>query len=98
MGENITTVGVDLLALPEGTVLKIGQTVQLEVTSLRNPCKQIDNFQTGLLSAVLVKGENGQLFRKSGIMTIDKVGGLVKAGDTIQPIFPENPYLPLECV
>ena len=98
MGENITTVGVDLLALPEGTVLKIGQTVQLEVTSLRNPCKQIDNFQTGLLSAVLVNGENGQLFRKSGIMTIVKVGGLVKAGDTIQPIFPENPYLPLECV
>lgn len=98
LGENITTFGVDLLALPRGTVLKIGQTVELEVTGLRNPCKQIDNFQTGLLSAVLIKGENGELIRKSGIMTVVKAGGSIKAGDAIQSIFPEKPYLPLERV
>ena len=96
LGENITTFGVDLLALPRGTVLKIGQTVELEVTGLRNPCKQIDNFQTGLLSAVLIKGENGELIRKSGIMTVVKAGGSIKAA--IQSIFPEKPYLPLERV
>ncbi|KKN34120.1 hypothetical protein LCGC14_0797000 [marine sediment metagenome] len=98
LGENITTFGVDLLALPRGTVLMIGQTVELEVTGLRNPCKQIDNFQTGLLSAVLIKGENGELIRKSGIMTVVKAGGSIKAGDAIQSIFPEKPYLPLERV
>ena len=98
LGENITTFGVDLLALPRGTVLKIGQTVELEVTGLRNPCKQIDNFQTGLLSAVLIKGENGELIRKSGIMTVVKAGGSIKAGDAIQSIFPEKPYLFLERV
>ncbi|KAB2531304.1 molybdenum cofactor biosysynthesis protein, partial [Salipiger aestuarii] len=59
---------------------------------------QIDNFQTGLLSAVLIKGENGELIRKSGIMTVVKAGGSIKAGDAIQSIFPEKPYLPLERV
>lgn len=98
LGENITTIGVDLLALPKGTVLKIGHTVELEVTGLRNPCKQIDDFKTGLLSAVLMKGENGALIRKSGIMTVAKAGGMVKAGDSIQLIYPVKPYLPLERV
>tara|TARA_R110002124_G_scaffold279572_1_gene452198 strand:- start:29672 stop:30241 length:570 start_codon:yes stop_codon:yes gene_type:complete len=98
LGENITTIGVDLLALPKGTVLKIGETVELEVTGLRNPCKQIDDFQTGLLSAVLRKGENSELIRKSGIMTVAKAGGIVKAGDPIELIYPAKPYLPLERV
>lgn len=98
LGENITTVGVDLLALPRGTILKIGDTTELEVTGLRNPCKQIDDFKTGLLSAVLIKGENGELIRKSGIMTIVKTGGTVRADDTIQSIYPRKPYLPLERV
>ncbi|HAV07706.1 MAG TPA: MOSC domain-containing protein [Rhodobacteraceae bacterium] len=98
LGENITTIGVDLLALPKGTVLKIGQTVELEVTGLRNPCSQIDDFQSGLLSAVLMKGENGELIRKSGIMAIAKAGGMVKAGNRIQLVYPVKPYLPLERV
>lgn len=98
LGENITTVGIDLLALPRGTVLKIGDAVELGVTGLRNPCKQIEDFQAGLLSAVLMKGKNGELIRKSGIMTIVRAGGIVRAGDTIQSIYPQEPYLPLERV
>ena len=98
LGENITTEGIDLLALPRGTVLKIGETVELEVTGLRNPCKQIDDFQAGLLSAVLLKGEKGEIIRKSGIMTVVRAGGKVKAGDSIQAIYPQKPYLPLERV
>ena len=38
LGENITTEGVDLLALPRGTLLSIGADVILQVTGLRNPC------------------------------------------------------------
>src|SRR5689334_4936819 len=45
MGENVTTRGVDLLALPTGTRLHLGQTAIIEITGLRNPCNQLDNFQ-----------------------------------------------------
>ena len=98
LGENITTLGIDLLALPRGTLLKIGDTVQLEVTGLRNPCSQIDDFQDGLLSSVLLKDENGALIRKSGVMAIVKEGGTVKPGDTIRSTLPPLPHLPLERV
>lgn len=98
LGENVTTEGIDLLALPRGTVLEIGESVRLEVTGLRNPCAQIDEFQRGLLGAVLDKRPDGSLLRKSGIMTIAKAGGLVRAGDTIRAILPEPPFLPLERV
>lgn len=98
LGENITTIGVDLLELPRGTILRIGTRVELEVTGLRNPCKQIDNFQAGLLSAVLLKGDNGEFVRKSGIMAVVKAGGIIKAADIIQCIYPAKPYLPLERV
>ncbi|MEE4208969.1 MAG: MOSC domain-containing protein [Parvularcula sp.] len=98
LGENITTEGVDLLGLPRHAILKIGENVRLEVTGLRNPCAQIDNFQKGLLSAVLDKGPNGELVRKSGIMTVVLTGGRVRAGDHINVKLPDPPFLPLERV
>ncbi|TCR96335.1 MOSC domain-containing protein [Rhizobium sp. BK418] len=98
LGENVTTSGVDLLALPRGTILKLGPDVELEVTGLRNPCAQIDRFQPGLLKAVLDRGPNGALIRKAGIMTIVLKGGIVKAGDVIEQRLPAPPFLPLERV
>lgn len=95
LGENITTRGIDLLALPRGTILKIGETVRLEVTGLRNPCWQIDAFRKGPMAAVLARGANGELIRKSGIMTVVLAGGLVRPDDPIEAAFPEPPYLPL---
>src|SRR6476659_1686821 len=53
MGENITTRGVDLLALPARTRIHLGESAIVEITGLRNPCVQIDRFQTGLMAAVL---------------------------------------------
>jgi hypothetical protein len=47
VGENITTRGIDLLGLPDGTRLHIGKYAVVLVTGLRNPCKQLDNFQPG---------------------------------------------------
>ena len=47
MGENVTTLGVDLLGLPVGTRLHLRDAV-VEVTSLRNPCAQLDRIQPGL--------------------------------------------------
>ena len=98
LGENITTEGVDLLDLPRYAVLEIGDDVRLEVTGLRNPCAQIDDFQNGLLSAVLDKGQNGELIRKSGIMTVVLKGGRVRAGARINVKLPATPFLPLERV
>ncbi|MEL6238601.1 MAG: MOSC domain-containing protein [Pseudomonadota bacterium] len=98
LGENITTEGVDLLGLPRHSVLEIGEDVRLEVTGLRNPCAQIENFQKGLLSAVLDKGPNGELIRKSGIMTVVLNGGRVRPGDHIHVRLLDQPFLPLERV
>jgi MOSC domain-containing protein YiiM len=38
LGENVTTRGVDLLALPTGTRLHLGDAAVVEVTGLRDPC------------------------------------------------------------
>lgn len=98
LGENVTTRGVDLLALPRGAVLKLGSDVELRVTGLRNPCSQIEKFQTGLLKAVLGKTANGDLVRKTGVMTIVLRGGIVAPGDVISVELPAPPLLPLEVV
>lgn len=98
LGENITTQGIDLLALPRGTVLAVGESVRLEVTGLRNPCAQIEAFQPGLLGAVLDKKPDGTLDRKSGIMSIVLAGGVVRAGDAIRVELPAPPFFPLERV
>lgn len=98
LGENITTRGIDLLALPRGTVLAVGDSVQLEVTGLRNPCSQIEKFQPGLLAAVLEKRHDGTLVRKSGVMSIVLAGGEVRAGDPIRIRLPAPPFQPLERV
>ena len=98
LGENITTQGIDLLGLPRHAILEIGDDARLEVTGLRNPCAQIDDFQKGLLAAVLDRGPKGDLVRKSGIMTVVLAGGHVRAGDRILVKLPDPPFLPLERV
>jgi MOSC domain-containing protein YiiM len=98
LGENITTRGLDLLALPRGTVLRLGSQAVVEITGLRNPCNQINDFQPGLLKAVLDRDDHGQLIRKAGIMGIVVNGGQVKPGDMIEVQLPDNPRLQLERV
>ncbi|HAS44617.1 MAG TPA: MOSC domain-containing protein [Microscillaceae bacterium] len=98
MGENITTQGIDLLGLPTHTILCIGATAQVKITGLRNPCKQLDAFQDGLMKAVLDKDEAGNLIRKSGVMGVVLAGGEVKPGDKITIELPAKPYEKLERV
>lgn len=98
MGENITTRGVDLLQLPTGTRLRLGETAVIEVTGLRNPCVQLDGLQAGLMTAVLDRDEQGQLIRKAGIMAIVLVEGEVRPGDSIVVELPPEPHLPLKPV
>jgi MOSC domain-containing protein YiiM len=98
LGENILTEGIALLDLPTDTVLKIGSDVALQVTGLRNPCAQIDNFRTGLLREVVHKDQAGNLVRKAGIMTVVLSGGSVRPGDRIETLLPPLPHRALERV
>jgi len=98
MGENVTTAGIDLLALPAGTRLRLGSEALVEITGLRNPCAQIEAFQPGLLKAVLGRGADGQLIRKAGIMGIVLEGGEIRPGDPIDVTLPALPHRALERV
>lgn len=98
MGENVTTRGIDLLALPVGARLRLGADAVVEITGLRNPCSQLDRFQPGLMAAVLGRDEQGNVVRKSGIMGIVLTGGEVRPGDTIDVELPPEPHRPLDRV
>jgi MOSC domain-containing protein YiiM len=98
LGENITTQGIDLLALPAGTHLQLGETALVEVTGLRNPCAQIEHFQPGLLAQVLGRDQEGRLVRRAGIMGIVLAGGEVRAGNGIRVTLPPPPHRKLERV
>ena len=98
MGENVTTRGLDLLALPTGTRLLLGASAVVEVTGLRNPCAQLDRIQRGLMKAVLGRDEQGNLIRKAGIMGIVLSDGDVRPGDQIRAELPPEPHAPLDPV
>lgn len=98
IGENITTRGIDLLALPEGARLHIGSTAIVGVTGLRHPCRQLNDYQPGLMAAVLGRDEQGNLVRKAGIMSVVLAAGEVKAGDPIKVELPLGPHKRLEPV
>jgi MOSC domain-containing protein YiiM len=90
MGENITTAGLDLLSLPVGTQLYIGEAAIVELTGLRNPCKQLEGLYPGLMAAVLDRAADGSLIRKAGVMGVVRRGGRVRAGDAIVVVLPEG--------
>jgi MOSC domain-containing protein YiiM len=98
MGENITTRGIDLLSLPTGARLHTGKTAVVEVTGLRNPCYQLDDFQKGLMKAVLDLDEQGNLIRKAGVMGIVLTDGEVYVNDDIRVELPPAPYQVLKPV
>jgi hypothetical protein len=147
LGENVTTSGIDLLALPRGTILRFGHPTKslhagadgrplagvlaaaaeatLEtsvaaavsavvaaaerdrgddprpaviVAGLRNPCEQINRFQTGLLKEVLGRDDEGRLVRKAGIMAVVLRGGVIHPGEPVFVELPPHPHTPLDRV
>jgi MOSC domain-containing protein YiiM len=95
MGENVTTRGVDLLALSTGTRLHLGSGAIVEVAGLRNPCLQLEGIQPGLMAAVLDRDAEGALIRKAGVMGIVLVGGEVRPGDAVRVEPAAGPHRPL---
>ena len=98
LGENFTTRSIDLLGLPAGTRLHLGAQAVVQLTGLRNPCRQIDRFHHGLMAAVLGRDSEGKPIRKTGVMAIVLSGGTVAAGDAIGVELPALPHRVLEPV
>lgn len=98
MGENITTRDIDLLSLPVGALLHLGGEAVVEVTGLRNPCRQLDGLQPGLMGAVLGRDDGGDLVRTAGVMGIVVADGEVRPGDPIVITLPGTLHRPLEPV
>lgn len=92
LGENVTTRGIDLLGLPVGTRLRLGADAVVEVTGLRNPCRQIDGLADGLMAATLGRDADGAVVRKSGVMAVVRTGGEVRPGDPIHVELPDLPH------
>jgi MOSC domain-containing protein YiiM len=95
MGENVTTRGLDMLALPAGTQLQLGDAAVIEITGLRNPCAQLDGIAEGLMAATLDRDELGNLVRKAGVMSVVLAAGVVRPGDRIRIELPAQPHRPL---
>ena len=89
LGENITTYGIDLHALPTGTLISIGDST-IELTGLRNPCAQINTYRDGLLSAFRSENPDGETVRRAGIMAIVTNGGTIRVGDEIHIKIPHD--------
>ena len=98
IGENVTTRGIDLLGLPVGARLRLGEEAVVEITGLRNPCAQLDGLQPGLMAATLERDDRGGLVRKAGVMGIVLDGGDVRPGDPIGVWLPPPPHQRLEPV
>ena len=98
IGENITTRDIDLLALPTGAELHIGRSAVIRITGLRNPCEQLNRFQSGLTAAVLGRTPEGKLVRKAGVMGVVTASGAVRPGDHISVKLPALPHRALERV
>ncbi len=112
IGENVTTVGIDLLALGKGAKLHFlpagidgdricdgaGKHPVIVITGLRNPCPQIEKFRTGLQEKFIERdAERKIVARKAGVMSTIEVGGIIEKGMRIILEKPAD-FVPLECV
>ena len=91
LGENVTTSGLDLIRLPVGSTVRLGEDALIALTGLRNPCVQIDAFAEGLQGAMLGRDDDGSLLRKTGVMSVVVRDGEVRPGDVIEVRFPPGP-------
>ena len=95
LGENVTVENVDIASLPTGTILQLGNEATIELTGLRNPCAQFDDFQDGLMKRLIYRDEDGNTVRRGGVMAVVLAGGVVRPGDSITVDTPPEPHEPL---
>jgi len=102
LGENVTTTGLDLVGLPVGSMLRLGDTALVALTGLRNPCKQIRSVGDGVLKMMFVDGERygrpGEQVGRTGVMGVVVAGGLIRSGDPIEVRYPSGALTPMQKV
>lgn len=77
LGENVTLDGVDVSALEVGAIVELGEDVVLALTGRRNPCRQLNELESGL-QARLLEGHEGCV--DGGGMAVVVHGGVVEVG------------------
>jgi MOSC domain-containing protein YiiM len=87
LGENITTAGIDLLALPLGAQLHLGEAAVVELTGVRTPCGLIDKFKKGLKRSMIIRMPHGVTFR-AGVLGIVTSSGDLRPGDLVRAELP----------
>jgi MOSC domain-containing protein YiiM len=95
LGENVTTRGLELTAMPAGTLLGLGADAVVELTGTRNPCRTLDRVAPGLMRATLGRDPRGNAILRAGVMAVVVEGGAVAAGDPIGVELPPGPAEPL---
>ncbi len=92
LGENVLTRGIDLIALPKGTRLCFGKEAMIELTCLRQPCKQIETFRAGLQQEMYAPAKGLPRYRV-GVMGVVLCGGEIRPGDPVCASLPPGPHL-----
>ena len=72
--ENITVQGLDVMALPVGTRVRLGSQAIVEITKVCEPCFRMDEIRLGLKE---------QLLGRRGMVSRVIVGGAIAVGDPI---------------
>lgn len=98
LGENITTRGLDLLALPQGALLAFPSGAVVRITGLRNPCRYINALGDGLMQKLLATRDDGSVTPLCGVMGVVETGGIIQPGEGIVVTLPDGPHRPLEKV
>jgi len=75
--ENITTEGIDLMALQRCQRIQIGNEVVLEITQACSPCSRMEEIRPGLMQ---------QLARRRGMLVRVLKGGTLMLHDSIRVI------------
>ena len=77
LGENFTTRGIDLDALAVGGRMRVGEACVIEITDVREPCRQLKKWGAALPK--LIVGRSGWVAK------VVREGG-VKAGDRVEVV------------
>ena len=73
--ENLTTAGIDLVSLPVGTRLRVGDRVELEVTQIGKECQD---------RCAIYRQAGDCVMPREGIFVRVLTGGVVRPGDPIR--------------
>ncbi len=78
--------------------MRLGGDALVEITGLRNPCRQLDEHRAGLQKTVLGRRDDGSLVRRAGVMAVVLTDGSVRPGDNVEIALPDGPPRALEPV